>query len=128
MRFSTRPSVLAAARGWKRLVAMFLLERVRLLLDEGRVEDSMTIAERLRQIRQDHPVRKRCSWSDIHISSAVADGLTEFAAGHLDAAIRSLSWAYGELLAAGALGMSAKTLDKVYGHHHVDFQKNAAEV
>lgn len=30
--------------------------------------------------------------------------------------------------AAGALGMSAKTLDKVYGHHHVDFQKNAAEV
>ncbi|RUV90272.1 hypothetical protein EOA46_08555 [Mesorhizobium sp. M1A.F.Ca.IN.022.05.2.1] len=30
--------------------------------------------------------------------------------------------------AAGALGMSAKTLDKVYGHHHPDFQKNAAEV
>ncbi|WP_198031609.1 site-specific integrase [Mesorhizobium sp. LSJC265A00] len=30
--------------------------------------------------------------------------------------------------AAGALGMSAKTLDKVYGHHHVDFQKKAAEV
>lgn len=28
------------------------------------------------------------------------------------------------LLAAGALGMSAKTLDKVYGHH-VDFQKKA---
>ena len=30
--------------------------------------------------------------------------------------------------AAGALGMSAKTLDKVYGHHHVDFQRNAAQV
>ena len=30
--------------------------------------------------------------------------------------------------AAGALGMSAKTLDKLCSHHHVDFQKNAAEV
>ncbi|MDX8530472.1 hypothetical protein RFM41_01815 [Mesorhizobium sp. VK25A] len=30
--------------------------------------------------------------------------------------------------AACALGMSAKTLDKVHGHHQVDFQKNAAEI
>lgn len=30
--------------------------------------------------------------------------------------------------AAGALGMSLETLERVYGHHHPDFQKDAAEV
>ncbi len=30
--------------------------------------------------------------------------------------------------ASGSLGMSVKTLEDVYGHHHPDFQKNAAEV
>jgi integrase len=30
--------------------------------------------------------------------------------------------------AAGHLGMSMKTLTTVYGHHHPDFQKSAAEV
>ncbi|MCV9910213.1 site-specific integrase [Brucella sp. HL-2] len=30
--------------------------------------------------------------------------------------------------AAGALGMTVKTLEDVYGHHHSDFQANAAEV
>lgn len=30
--------------------------------------------------------------------------------------------------AAGALGMSTRTLEIVYGHHHPDFQKDAAEV
>lgn len=30
--------------------------------------------------------------------------------------------------AAGSLGMSVETLRRVYGHHHPDFQKRAAEV
>lgn len=30
--------------------------------------------------------------------------------------------------AGGFLGMSPRTLEKVYGHHHPDYQKNAAEV
>lgn len=30
--------------------------------------------------------------------------------------------------AAGALGMTVKTLEQVYGHHHPDFQKDAAEI
>ena len=30
--------------------------------------------------------------------------------------------------AAGSLGMSVETLERVYGHHHPDWQKNAAEV
>jgi hypothetical protein len=29
--------------------------------------------------------------------------------------------------AAGSLGMTVQTLQDVYGHHHPDFQKNAAE-
>lgn len=29
--------------------------------------------------------------------------------------------------AANALGMSLEVLTKVYGHHHPDWQKNAAE-
>ena len=28
--------------------------------------------------------------------------------------------------AAGYLGMTVETLETVYGHHHPDFQKNAA--
>jgi hypothetical protein len=30
--------------------------------------------------------------------------------------------------AAGHLGMSVETLLRVYGHHHPDYQKEAAEV
>ena len=30
--------------------------------------------------------------------------------------------------AAGYLGMSVQTLDRVYGHHHPDYQRKAAEV
>ena len=30
--------------------------------------------------------------------------------------------------AAGALGMTMDTLERIYGHHHPDFQKRAAEV
>jgi len=30
--------------------------------------------------------------------------------------------------AAGSIGMSAQTLERVYGHHHPDFQKKAAQV
>lgn len=30
--------------------------------------------------------------------------------------------------AAGSLGMSAQVLERVYGHHHPDWQKDAAEV
>lgn len=30
--------------------------------------------------------------------------------------------------AAGSLGMSAATFERVYGHHHPDFQKNAARI
>lgn len=30
--------------------------------------------------------------------------------------------------AAGSLGMTAATFESVYGHHHPDFQRNAARV
>ncbi len=30
--------------------------------------------------------------------------------------------------AAGHLGMTLKTLEKTYGHHHPDYQKDAADV
>ena len=30
--------------------------------------------------------------------------------------------------AAGSLGMTVETLERVYGTHHPDWQKNAAEV
>jgi integrase len=30
--------------------------------------------------------------------------------------------------AAGALGMSVEVLERVYGHHHPEWQKRAAEV
>lgn len=96
-----RAERLAGERGWARLVAAFLLERVRLLLREGRSENAKAAADQLRKIRDKHPAPQRCSWSDIHVGSATADGILALHAKRMDEAIPHLTWAYEELLAVG---------------------------
>jgi LuxR family maltose regulon positive regulatory protein len=91
---------LATERGWARLVAAFLLERIRLLLRERRAQDALAAADQLQKVKDKHPAAERCSWSDIHIASAVAEGLLRLDAGRADASIRLLTWAYDELLSA----------------------------
>lgn len=95
-----RADRLASERGWGRLVAAFLLERVRLLLRERRTQEALAAADRLQKVRDKHPAPERCSWSDIHIASAVAEGLLALNGGRADASIRLLTWAFDELLSA----------------------------
>jgi LuxR family maltose regulon positive regulatory protein len=96
-----RAERMAGERGWARLVAAFLLERIRLLLREHRTQDALAAADQLQKIRDKHPAPERCSWSDIHIASAIAEGLLTLDAGRADTSIRLLTWAYDELLSAG---------------------------
>lgn len=96
-----RAERLASERGWARLVAAFLLERIRLLLREGQVQDARAAADQLRKIRDEHPAPQRCSWSDIHVGSATAEGLLALDAKRMDEAIQPLTWAYEELLSVG---------------------------
>jgi LuxR family maltose regulon positive regulatory protein len=93
-----RAQRLAGDRGWERLVAMFLVERVRLLLRERRVQEASDAADQLKKIEDTHPAPQRCSWSDIHVGSAIVNGLLALASGHIDAAARLLTTAYDELL------------------------------
>jgi tetratricopeptide (TPR) repeat protein len=96
-----RAERLASERGWGRVVAAFLLERVRLLLREQRTQDALAAADRLQKIKDKHPAPEHCSWSDIHVVSAIAEGLLTLDAGRADASIKLFTWAYEELLAVG---------------------------
>jgi LuxR family maltose regulon positive regulatory protein len=101
LRLLNRAERLAGERGWARVVAAFLLERIRLLLSEKRTPEARAAADRLYAIRNKYPAPKRCAWSDIHIGSAVAEGLLALDAGQMDVAIRAMTVAYDELLAVG---------------------------
>lgn len=98
-----RAEQLASERGWGRVVAAFLLERVRLLLCEHRGQEASTAVGQLQEIRDRHPAPKRCSWSDIHVAAAVAKGLLLFKTEQIDEALRLLTWAYDDLLASDNL-------------------------
>ncbi len=56
---------LGLRRHWGRLVAVALLERVRLSCLEGRFSQSAAYLERLDRVVADHPAPKSCAWSDI---------------------------------------------------------------
>ena len=94
-----RAEHLANDRGWARPVAIFLLERVRMLLRAGRVDEARTNANSLRKIASNHPAPAQCSWTEIHIDVAVADGLLALASAPPADAIGLLSDAYDRLLA-----------------------------
>jgi ATP/maltotriose-dependent transcriptional regulator MalT len=101
MMLLNRAERLANDRGGGRLVAAFLLERVRLLLSQGRREEARVATDQLRTLQKRHPATERCSWTDIHIDAAVADGLLALDARQMDAAIHALTWAHDELLSVG---------------------------
>ena len=56
---------LGLTRHWGRLVAVALLERVRLSCLEGRFSQSVAYLDRLDRVAADHPAPKSCAWSDI---------------------------------------------------------------
>ncbi len=94
-----RAEKLARDHGWGRVVAAFMLERIRLLLREQRRHDVSALVDELQEVRDLHPAPQRCSWSDIHVAAAVAEGLLLVDAGRTGEALPILTWAYDDLLA-----------------------------
>jgi LuxR family maltose regulon positive regulatory protein len=93
-----RAERLAGERGWMRLVGILLLERVRLLAQGGQMADAGQALAQLQGLRNQYPAPHRCSWSEIHIVAAVAEGIVATASGRLADAIQSLTWAFEQLL------------------------------
>jgi LuxR family maltose regulon positive regulatory protein len=63
---------LGLTRGWARLIAAALVERVRLSCLEGRITEAAACLERLERVAAEHPAPRRCAWSDIHRYTAWA--------------------------------------------------------
>jgi LuxR family maltose regulon positive regulatory protein len=53
-------------RGWARLSAAAMLERARLFLNEGRIDEGTGCLNRLQRLAAEHPTSTNCAWSDIH--------------------------------------------------------------
>ncbi len=94
-----RAERLAWERGWPRVVAALLVERVRLLLAEKRFDEAQSLLQPLEALVTDHPASlARCSWAEIRTYCAIANGLVADAAGRSDAAVELLAGAYQQLL------------------------------
>jgi LuxR family maltose regulon positive regulatory protein len=91
-----RAERLASDRGWMRLVAILLTERVRLLVMD-KADEARLAADQLNAICEQHPAPSRCAWSDIHTFAAVSEGLLMAEAGAFEQAGERLKWAYQEL-------------------------------
>jgi LuxR family transcriptional regulator, maltose regulon positive regulatory protein len=53
-------------RGWGRLSAAAVLERARLYVDEGRIDQCAECLNRLESLAAEYPAPANCAWSDIH--------------------------------------------------------------
>jgi LuxR family maltose regulon positive regulatory protein len=95
-----RADRLSEERGWTRLVVAFLVERLRILLKAGDIEAAKGIVAHIATMRAQHPAPQRCSWTEIHIDAAVAEGLLALGTDEVDLAVERLTWAYNELIAS----------------------------
>jgi LuxR family transcriptional regulator, maltose regulon positive regulatory protein len=59
-------------RAWGRLSAAAVLERARLYLNEGRIEQGTECLHRLERLMAEYPAPTSCAWSDIHRYAALA--------------------------------------------------------
>jgi LuxR family maltose regulon positive regulatory protein len=59
-------------RRWGRLSAAVLLERTRLCLSEGRLDEGAECVNRLERLAAEYPAPTHCAWSDIHRYAALA--------------------------------------------------------
>jgi LuxR family maltose regulon positive regulatory protein len=96
-----RAERLADERGWGRITAALLIERLRIFLYEQRVEEARAVVEQLKALRNRYPAPERCAWSEIHINASVGEGLLAVAEGSADRAVPLLTWAWDELSAIG---------------------------
>ena len=78
-------------RGWGRLSAAAALERARLCLDEGRIDEGAECLNRLERLAAEYPAPANCAWSDIHRYAALARAYVASAEQRFDDAISILS-------------------------------------
>ena len=79
------------ARGWGRLSAAAVLERARLCLDEGRIDEGAECINRLERLAAEYPAPTNCAWSDIHRYAALARAYLASAEERFDDAISILN-------------------------------------
>src|SRR5262245_57168278 len=91
-----RAERVAAGRGWDRVVSALVVERLRLF--GPKIHDVQAAADQLHALCDKHPAPERSSWTDIHINAAIVDGFLARAERRTEDALRSLTWAYDELL------------------------------
>jgi LuxR family maltose regulon positive regulatory protein len=92
-----RAENLGSTRGWGRLSAAALLERSRLCLNEGRIEEGAECLNRLERLAAEYPAPANCAWSDIHRYAALARAYVASAEQRFDDAIAILGGLRREL-------------------------------
>jgi LuxR family transcriptional regulator, maltose regulon positive regulatory protein len=78
-------------RGWARLSAAAVLERTRLCLHEGRIDEAAEHVNQLERLAAAHPAPTKCAWSDIHRYAALGRAYVASAEERFDDAISILS-------------------------------------
>jgi LuxR family transcriptional regulator, maltose regulon positive regulatory protein len=86
-----------ATRGWARLSAAAVLERARLCLREGRIDEATEHVNRLERLATAHPAPTKCAWSDIHRYRALGRAYVASAEQRFDDAIPILDGLRQEL-------------------------------
>jgi LuxR family maltose regulon positive regulatory protein len=84
-------------RGWARLSAGAVLERARLCLSEGRIDEAAEHVNRLERLAAAHPAPANCAWSDIHRYTALGRAYVASAEQRFDDAIPILEGLRHEL-------------------------------
>ena len=77
-------------RGWGRLCAAAVLERTRIYIHEGRIEEGAECVTRLERVAAEYPVSTNCAWSDIRRYAALARAYVSSAEGRFDEAMSIL--------------------------------------
>jgi LuxR family transcriptional regulator, maltose regulon positive regulatory protein len=84
-------------RGWGRLCAAAVFERVRLYLNEGRIDEATEHLNRLDRLAVEYPAPANCAWSDIHRYARFGRAYAATAQERFDDAISILTGLRGEL-------------------------------
>lgn len=100
---------LGHTRGWSRVIATVLLERLRLFLGEGRNFEASACLVRMERIAARHPVNARCAHSELHELLALGRAAMACADNDPTLAITWLEPLYADSLAGHNLFLSLRT-------------------
>jgi LuxR family maltose regulon positive regulatory protein len=94
-----RAERLSWERGWGVVIAMLLVERTRIVLADGNIEEAIALLPAFEELHAKHPASTSCSSSPIRVWSLVARGLIDAASDKLQDAADALSEAFEGLMA-----------------------------